>query len=135
MEYVETLKKNGYRITKQRSEILNALATYPLSVHELFKILQQKSVKIDLASIYRSLETFERLGLVASSDLGEGKKRYELLHTKHHHHLICTSCGGIEDIDCADIETAIQKIYKNTQFKVERHTLEFFGQCHLCQQL
>ena len=83
------LKRKGYRITSQRQEVINVLATQPVTVQEIFTILQKKNVKIDLASIYRTLELFTTLKLVQVIEFGENKKRYEITdENNHHHHLI-----------------------------------------------
>lgn len=133
MHLAKKLKNKGYRLTRPRTEVLKTLTDYPLSVQEISEVLDKKNIRLDKASIYRTLELLVNMGLVYSIDLGEGKKRYELVdETKHHHHLVCNSCGKIEDI-IVEEKKLLTDINKQTQFKIDHHHLEFFGLCINCQ--
>lgn len=133
MKILDQLKKNGYRLTKPRQELLQVLETYPLTVSEIASALQKKKVDIDLASIYRSLEVFVDMGVVHVIQLGEDKNRYELVNDEnHHHHLVCNNCGRIEDISINE-KNLIHDVEKFSHFKVDHHHLEFFGLCAKCQ--
>lgn len=133
MKHLNTLKEGGYRITKQRKEILNVLKPYPMTVEELHKKLSQKKIHMDIVSIYRSLELFEKMKMVRVVELGEGKKRFELIsEANHHHHVVCNSCGTIKDIEIKE-EELIRSIQRKSGFKVADHRLEFFGTCNQCQ--
>jgi Fur family ferric uptake transcriptional regulator len=127
------LKAKGFRLTQPRKEILQVLEAYPRTVQELQSDLIHKQVKVDLASIYRTLELLESLNVVQSVDLGEGKKRFELLENDHHHHVICRRCGAIEDV-CINEEKLITDIATQSKYTVENHTIEFFGTCPTCDE-
>lgn len=132
MKILEELKNKGYRITKPREELLKILDKYPLTVQEMDKELNKKNIHIDLASIYRSLELFVNMGIVHVIELGEDKKRYELVNDQnHHHHLVCNRCGTIEDIEINE-KNLLQEVQKKTSFKIDHHHLEFFGICMNC---
>jgi Fur family ferric uptake transcriptional regulator len=66
-------------------------------------------------------------------EFGEGKYRYEL-KKNHHHHLICTNCGKIEEVEGDFLKKMEDDIFKSKKFKVESHSLEFFGLCEDCQK-
>ncbi len=68
-------------------------------------------------------------------DTIDGKKRYEVLgEHEHHHHMICTTCRAIRCVEMAnDLDTLEAEIFTKFKFKVESHTLEFFGVCQKCQ--
>lgn len=134
MKKVEYLKKNGFRITKPRQEILDVLVAHPVTVQEIYDLLQKRNIKIDLVSIYRSLELFTELHIVQAVELGEGKKRYELLDThNHHHHIVCNSCGVIQDVSIEKEFEILHHVTTKSQFKIDTHSLEFFGTCAKCQ--
>lgn len=133
MELLDRLKQKGYRITKPRLELLKVLDSYPLTVQEIHETLQKKKVRVDLASVYRSLELFVNMGIVHVIDFGEDKKRYEMIdNDNHHHHLLCNSCGTIADITVNENNLLTQVKTKST-FKIDHHHLEFFGLCQNCQ--
>ena len=129
------LRHNGRSFTGVRASILNILrsATSPLSPKQILGLIVMK--KPDLATIYRNLNLMESLGIINTVDLGEGFKRYELNHPESHkHHVICRSCGKIEDIEECGLRKIEMKIAKKIGFKIEKHRLEFFGLCALCRE-
>lgn len=129
------LRHNGRSFTGVRASILNILrsATSPLSPKQILGLIVIK--KPDLATIYRNLSLMESLGIINTVDLGEGFKRYELNHPEgHKHHVICRSCGKIEDIEECGLKNIEMKIAQKIGFKIEKHRLEFFGLCALCRE-
>jgi len=67
-------------------------------------------------------------------EFGEGKYRYEFKTNHHHHHLVCTSCGRVQDVEANVVEKLENEIQKNKNFKVQSHSMEFFGLCSACQK-
>ena len=120
-------------MTQARQATLNSLADRPLSAYEIQEHLQAQRTYIDLASVYRSLELFVDLGIVHVIQLGEDRKRYELVDAdNHHHHLVCHTCGSIENIALQQ-EDFLEEVRQASTFKVDHHHLEFFGTCQSCQ--
>lgn len=133
MDIKKILQEKGYRFTTQRQEVIKSLGDFLLSVQEIHRSLKKRRVNIDLVSIYRTLELLVSMGIVHAIELGEGKKRYEVVNEKnHHHHLVCNSCGSIDNITVNE-EQFIKEIKKKSTFKVDHHHLEFFGCCQNCQ--
>jgi Fur family ferric uptake transcriptional regulator len=133
-DVTKKLKQQGYRLTKPREGIIAVLKDYPHTVQEIFDELKRTGSKLDLASVYRSMELFERMGIVQAIDLGEGKKRYELIDKDHHHHhLVCNACGIIEDVEVEE-ESILDEVKIKSKFKIEKHSIEFFGVCVNCQK-
>lgn len=127
------LRQNRYRITQARREIINVLTFSPLEVKEIAECLARKRVKIDLATIYRTLERLVLLGLVSKTQFEDKTAKYELIDKQsHHHHLVCEKCGSVEDIPLNE-ERLMEQIKNQSEFMVFRHNLEFFGACKQCQ--
>lgn len=125
----EGLKKTGARIAVVK--ILQE-SKKPKEVSEIVKNLKRSQQEVNQATVYRILEVFEKRGVVNKIDFQEGKFRYEIAD-KDHHHLICNSCGSIEDIsDCKISELEIE-IMKKKGFLTNRHSLEFYGTCKKCR--
>src|ERR1051326_1321717 len=97
----ESLSKGGGRWTKPRERVLDVFikSSAPLSPGEGYRRLA--SGKINLASVYRTLQLFCRMGVLVSVDRVEDGQRYELSddYRAHHHHLVCRDCGRVEDFD------------------------------------
>jgi len=128
-------RDSGKSFTGVRIVILDILksANSPLSPKQILSLITLK--KPDLATIYRNLLLMESLGIISSVDLGEGFKRYEINRPEgHRHHIVCRSCGKIEDIDECGLQEMEKKIFRKIGFKIEKHRLEFFGVCAVCRK-
>lgn len=86
---------------------------------------------VNKTTVYRQIEKFVKDGSILEVEFGDGKKRYELSNLEHHHHLICKKCKMIEDITL-DENVILKEVGKKSKFKVEHHSLEFFGVCANC---
>lgn len=130
----ELLKTAGLRATKPRLRVLAVLeaSTYPLSVADITRSITRP--KVDQVTVYRTLETFVQAGLVQHLELHQGRSFFELATREHHHHLVCRSCGRVEDVEGCDMETLESKVAQRSKhFKaVSSHALEFFGDCNEC---
>ncbi len=124
---------HGYKATPQRLAILSVFSKNhrPFSAEEIYKKL--KKTGTDLVTIYRTLTSFEKGGVLKRVDLRKDSVQFELAHG-HHHHIVCTICGRVEDFDDCDLETVTKKIVsKSAHFKsIREHSLELFGVCRKC---
>jgi len=127
------LKDNKLKVTMSRLSLLDVLehAQKPLSVKEIREELVD--TKIDKVTVYRSVETLKKLGLIKQIQLKERQAYFEISSGKHHHHLICKECGTISDIQGCKLTTSNQTLMATTGFaKILDHSLEFFGICNGC---
>ncbi len=135
-EIIAKLKLAGHRITPIRAQIVEIFinSSTPISATDLIESFIILKIKVNKTTIYRELDFLSGKGLLKGIEFGEGKKRYELDTGHHHHHLVCLNCKKVEDVDLKTDLTAEEKlIEKNTGFKIESHSLEFFGYCKNCQ--
>ena len=106
----------------------------PLSNKEVLGSLT--SGDCDLATVYRSMHLLEEMGLVKRFDLGDGVARFKLLRPGddgHHHHLVCTRCTSVVEVEECALAELEQRVAARNGFKAVRHRLEFFGLCPACQ--
>lgn len=128
----ETLRRHGFRVTRGRIQILAALAAIgkPATVTQL-----QRRLSLDPVTLYRALQSFVAVGIVRKVEFGHGHAHFEIaLDSAHHHHIVCTNCSRIEDVDVC-LDTTIEKrvLAHSANFKrVNEHALEFFGLCRAC---
>lgn len=130
---LQLISQTGHRLTKPREQILATISGSPLSATQVFDQLKQKNFSINLTTIYRTLDLFCQLNIVQKVHLDDQIVRYEALANTHHHHLICETCGAIEDIPLSE-KGLLKQVESKTKFKINRHNLEFFGSCIHCQQ-
>lgn len=131
MEASNLLKAANIRATPKRVALLHALREVcePLSA----EILHTRLKGVDLVTVYRNLQEFVRAGIAQEVRFKDGIVRYEIAHT-HHHHLVCTECGVVEEVEACDIAPLEHNVLKySRRFKtISEHALEFFGLCKKC---
>ena len=133
------LRGQSRKITGPRAAILEILRAHPhpLTNKEVFSELRKaKKVPCDLATIYRSMHLLEKMGMVKRFDFGDGSARFELVGENddgHHHHLVCTKCSEVVEIEECFPEEIEKAIAAKNRFKSVTHKLEFFGICPDCQ--
>ncbi len=125
----------GLKKTPTRMAVLTLFhkVSRPLDVETISAFLEQNNIKSDRVTIYRTLNTLTDYNILRRVELGEGKARFELASLPHHHHLICTGCGRIDDISECGLEEVEEKLQKRTSFVIKQHNAEFFGLCTKCQ--
>ena len=131
---INSIRARGRRLSGGREALLRPLATAnkPLSAAAIMRSVAVKRANLDRATVYRTLSFWEKEGVVEILHL-EGDERLYHLNLHHHHHLVCTVCKKISAVDfCQSLSREEAAIAKKTGFKIQRHTLEFYGLCREC---
>lgn len=133
-DFKEVLREGGYKATPGRVLLLQTLfgEKKPVTVSYLKKKLKSA---VDKVTLYRALESMVASGVVRAVDFRHGHAHYELQALrKHHHHIVCTNCGLVEDADCNTESLVKQVVKKANKFStVNDHSMEFFGICNSCK--
>lgn len=129
------LRQLDLRATPARVAVMNFLekTNQPVDVNSVIDYLNTNLIKTDPATVFRIMNMLTQKGITTPIEFQEGKTRYELSNKEDHHHLICESCGRIEDVSDVVIPTLEKEIKSKRNFLVKRHSLEFFGTCSNCQ--
>lgn len=126
------LQKNKSSLTKTRKVVFNLLLNQgPQTMQVLVK---RAEGKVDRATVYRTLELFERLGIVHRLNIG-WKYKYELsdIFLEHHHHFYCSNCGKSYDLPSNPmLETMVDSLTSKEGFSPRGHKIEIFGLCPAC---
>ena len=132
----EELKQFSLKATPARIAVMRLLENTkePVDVSSIMDYLRQQDVDSDPATIFRIMNLFTNRGVTRQISFEAGKARYELANRRDHHHLICESCGHIEDVSDTVVPDLEKEISSKHRFLVKRHSLEFFGLCKKCQQ-
>jgi Fur family ferric uptake transcriptional regulator len=133
---VEALQEIGYRLTPQRMMILEAIADSDghTSAEEILESVQAVYPYLDISTVYRTLDLLKTLHLVSETNLGRGHAQYELLSKGLHHHLICTECGKILDVDNTFLDPLRRSVQDTYDFHAEIEHLAIFGICGACNK-
>ncbi len=122
------MEKN-IRMTGQRllvAEVLSGSSDHP-DVEELHKRASKIDKAISIATVYRTLNLFEELGILTRHDFKEGKTRYEASSEQHHDHLIDVNTGEVIEFVNERIEQLQEEIAKELGYRLIDHRLELYG--------
>ncbi|MDI6870687.1 MAG: Fur family transcriptional regulator [Bacillota bacterium] len=137
-EAEQRLADADYRLTPQRALILRLLFEHQgehLSAEELHALVGRTNPEVGLATVYRTLELLTELRVLQAVDLGDGRARYELAgEDRHsHHHLLCLSCGRVEEVRDDLLERLEQSVEAEHGFAILDHQVKFVGLCRECR--
>ena len=135
----QDLKERGYKLTPQRRAILNAIIDSEgrhLSPEEIYDLVKMECPEIGLATVYRTVQLLEKMGILYKMNFDDGVSRYELVHNTEdhqHHHLICVKCGDIQEVEDDLLDSLEEKIAGLYNFKITNHDVKFYGICKKCK--
>lgn len=130
---LDTLKKNGVRITPQRHAILEYLVTsksHP-TADDIYKSLASNFPNMSVATVYNNLRVFLNVKLIKELTYGDVSSRFDFV-THDHYHIICDECNTIVDFHYPGLEEIEHLASHVTGFKVKSHRLEVYGICPTC---
>jgi len=132
MTNVHDLKTSGLKATGPRLRILKLFESSKvrhLSAEDVYRILIAEGLDIGLATVYRVLTQFEQAGILKRHHFESGKAVFELNEGSHHDHLVCVTCGRVEEFYDAEIEKRQIKVAKERGFVIRDHSLQLYADC------
>jgi len=133
------LKENDYRLTGQRTAILEVMMDNQgrhLSAEEVLAQARKKQPNIGIATVYRTLEKLAAIDILYKSMFNDDKYRYEINddhNEHHHHHIVCLACGKIAELE-DDLLCSLEGQLETQGFEVVDHELKFFVYCPVCRK-
>jgi Fur family ferric uptake transcriptional regulator len=131
------LRTASQRYTSGRRQLVELLAdaARPETIPELL----ERAPSLAQSSAYRNLVVLEEAGVAHRVVTSDERARYELAEDLmgHHHHLICTSCGRVDDFTVSarmerNLETALSNAVSGTGFRPAAHRFDVIGTCARC---
>jgi len=131
------LDQADYRYTSGRQSLVRILADagQPLSMPEILA-----AARLPQSSAYRNLTVLENAGVVRRIVTHDDFCRYELAEdlTGHHHHLVCESCGLVEDFTLsrgleASLDATLARTAQKRGLEIVGHRLDVYGLCQACR--
>ena len=126
------LKEAGLKATQPRLRILAFLEANKdqhLSAEDVYRALLDAGDEVGLATVYRVLTQFETAGLVIRHHFEEGRAVFELDQGEHHDHIVCKTCGQVEEFYDPDIERLQREVARRRGFVIRDHSLVIHGEC------
>jgi Fur family peroxide stress response transcriptional regulator len=132
-DFRELCRNSGLAVTHQRQVIFESLAQMPdhPSPEDVYERVKKLIPAISLATVYKTLHTFVEHDMLREFSLHHGTLRVDI-NTHAHHHLICTRCMSVMDIENEDLDPVKLRRRLPKGFKVERVAVEVQGICAKC---
>ncbi len=133
-EALERLRRSGGRVTQARRVIIDVLADAGghLTAEELFHAVSIRDASVHRATIYRTLDALERVGVLEHVHLGHGSAVYHLVGASHFH-LVCERCGAVTEIPESIFASALEQIQFDWGFRARLSHFAILGTCRRCQ--
>jgi Fur family ferric uptake transcriptional regulator len=132
MNRSDEIKNSGLKATLPRIKILEVFQKTQqrhMTAEDVYKALLDERADIGLATVYRVLTQFEQAGLLSRNHFESGKAVFELNEGHHHDHLVCLSCGRVEEFYDPQIEERQHAIAKERGFTLQEHSLALYASC------
>jgi len=132
------LEAAGQRYTSSRRQLVAQLGDLerPHAIAELLELDGSQPQ----SSLYRNMAVLEEVGVVRRLQGADDVARFELAEDvtgHHHHHLVCTSCGTIDDVEVSPavedaLHEAVSSARRERGFRTDVHRMELLGTCARC---
>ncbi|HVJ60108.1 MAG TPA: ferric iron uptake transcriptional regulator [Burkholderiaceae bacterium] len=136
MSSSDDLKSSGLKATLPRMKILEIFqrssaerGVRHMSAEDVYKALVAEHLDVGLATVYRVLTQFEQAGLLARNHFEGNRAVFELNEGAHHDHLVCLTCGRVEEFVDSEIEKRQRRIAQERGFRLQEHALALYGEC------
>ena len=100
---------------------------------ELWQELRKLEPRLGRATVFRSIEKLVAIGVLERVEFADGTHHYRVCGGAHHHHLTCTKCHRVVDINVCLPKEQLAAIERQTDFAIEGHSLSLFGLCKACR--
>ncbi|MSQ41589.1 MAG: transcriptional repressor [Dehalococcoidia bacterium] len=123
---------SGHRVTAPRRALLDAMQR--LGDHFTAEGLVEAAPAVGRATVFRTLRLLLGIGTLCQVVLDDGAIEYRLASGGHHHHIVCSRCGAVNDFASCDIQDLLDELARRTGYDIEAHRLEVYGRCAQCQR-
>lgn len=128
------LRGTGLRVTAGRVAVLDALDTLPhTDAERLFRIVSHSVPTTSVQSMHNILSDLTAAGLVRRIEPAGSAALYERRIGDNHHHVVCSRCGAVADVDCAVGEAPCLTPSTTSGFTIQTAEVTFWGTCPDCQ--
>lgn len=129
------LAAKGVRATRQRLEVLSELARErdDVTAQSLWRRLREHGSTTGLATVYRTLALLHERGVIDSLSHHGTEQCYRLCTDAHHHHLLCTKCHRVVEIEQCGIDGWVDEVSKRHGFVATEHRVDIAGICAACR--
>ena len=127
------LEALGHRVTPSRRAVIAAV----LQQRDHFSVedVLHRCRGAGRATVFRTIRLLTDIGVVCRLLLEDGSLHYRVSQRGHHHHLVCTNCGTVRDLDQCAVTDLVRELADTLGYEIEGHWLELYGKCRSCQSV
>ncbi len=130
------LRAAGLRVTSPRIAVLHAVRAHRHASAEALAVEARRSLgSVSTQAVYDALAVCAEAGLVRRIQPASSPARYEARTGDNHHHLVCRSCGTVEDVDCVVGAAPCLAASQDHGFAIDEAEVVFWGLCSSCQTI
>lgn len=131
----DLLRRAGHKMTPQRLLIVRALrhAGGHVNATQILDQVRGTYPFVDISTVYRTLDVLRRMRLATSTDMGSGDDVFEWAPPQPHHHLICSSCGAVQELGHAYLAALEAQVQSDFGFTPDLDHFAIFGLCRECR--
>jgi Fur family transcriptional regulator, stress-responsive regulator len=130
----EMLKAAGLRVTATRVAVLGALVERPhASADDLLEAVRGALPAPSVQSVYNALGDFVDAGLTRRIEPAGHPGLFEIGVGDNHHHVVCTACGRVDDVECVVGEAPCLHVPEDTGYAIASAEVTFWGVCPACR--
>jgi Fe2+ or Zn2+ uptake regulation protein len=124
----------GLRATNQRALILDIIKNGRghMDADEVYRLARQKQSRISLSTVYRTLQTLKKAGLVDEVHFDENHHHYEVRASAEHHHMVCLACGRIIEFEYPLAALIKESVPEAGEFEITSTETRIMGYCARC---
>lgn len=130
------LRDRGLKYSPVRQAVLDVFfrAKGHLSIDELTRLVREVAPTAAYSTVYRTMKFLVDEGFAAARHFGGDRTLFEPTGSHHHDHLVCTTCGDVQEFEEDEIERLQQRVAARHGFEMRAHRLELYGTCRRCRR-
>ena len=133
LDVEQLLRGAALRVTRPRVAVLTAVYEHPHADTDLIIGVVRKDLgEVSHQAVYDVLRALTAAGLVRRIQPSGSVARYESRVGDNHHHVVCRSCGAIEDVDCAVGDAPCLTASDGHGFAIDEAEVTYWGLCPTC---
>ncbi|MGY4859771.1 Fur family transcriptional regulator [Cryobacterium sp. AP23] len=133
-DHAAEIRAAGLKVTAPRLAVLQGLAASPhATADQLYDSVSATLTGTSLQAVYGVLSAFTTAGLVRRIEPAGSAALFERRVGDNHHHIVCTRCQSVRDVECVTGEAPCLTPSDTAGFVVQTAEVTFWGLCPDCQ--
>ncbi|MEQ8765211.1 MAG: Fur family transcriptional regulator [Planctomycetota bacterium] len=129
----QLIRDRGLRVTAQRLAVLRAVWARPhCTADDVNENVRSEIGSISRQAVYDALGTLADHGLIRRIQPAGSPALFDPRAGDNHHHLVCRTCGQVEDVDCTVGQAPCLDASLPASYRIDEAEVTFWGTCPAC---